>query len=149
MGVRFDCQGTAQGGVGKWGSRVLTVVVIVKRFCAFANIYRTAGFPGGSAGKESICNVGDLGSIPGLGRSSGEGNSYPLQYSSLALSKKKRKKISLCKYFLNFHKYQLNKVITRKRTSLSSCENTTRWICTKSKHSINFKILIVLASLRI
>ena len=40
-------------------------------------------FPGGSAGKESACNVGDLGSIPGLGRSPGEGNSYPLQYSDL------------------------------------------------------------------
>ena len=42
------------------------------------------GFPGGSAGKESACtNVGDLGSIPGLGKSPEEGNSYPLQYSSL------------------------------------------------------------------
>ena len=41
------------------------------------------GFPGGSAGKESTCNVGDLGSIPGLGRSPREGNGYPLQYSSL------------------------------------------------------------------
>ena len=41
------------------------------------------GFPGGSDGKESACNVGDLGSIPGLGRSPGEGNSYPLQYSCL------------------------------------------------------------------
>ena len=39
------------------------------------------GFPGGSAGKESTCNVGDLGLIPGLGRSPGEGNGYPLQYS--------------------------------------------------------------------
>ena len=39
------------------------------------------GFPCGSAGKESICNVGDLGSIPGLGRFLGEGNGYPLQYS--------------------------------------------------------------------
>ena len=39
------------------------------------------GFPGGSAGKESACNVGDLGLIPGLGRSPGEGNGYPLQYS--------------------------------------------------------------------
>ena len=36
------------------------------------------GFPGGSAGKESTCNVEDLGSIPGLGRSSREGNSYTL-----------------------------------------------------------------------
>ena len=41
------------------------------------------GFPGGSAGKESTCSVGDLGSIPGLGRSPGEGNSYPLPYSGL------------------------------------------------------------------
>ena len=40
-------------------------------------------FPGGSAGQESTCNVGDLGSIPGLGRSPGEGKGYPLQYSGL------------------------------------------------------------------
>ena len=40
-------------------------------------------FPGGSAGKESTCSVGDLGLIPGLGRSPGEGNGYPLQYSGL------------------------------------------------------------------
>ena len=40
-------------------------------------------FPGGSAGKESACNAGDLSSIPGLGRSPGEGNGYPLQYSGL------------------------------------------------------------------
>ena len=39
------------------------------------------GFPGGSDGKESACNVRDLGSIPRLGSSPGEGNSYPLQYS--------------------------------------------------------------------
>ena len=41
------------------------------------------GFAGGSAGKESACNAGDLGSIPGLGRSPGEGKGYPLQYSDL------------------------------------------------------------------
>ena len=41
------------------------------------------GFPGGSAGKESVCNAGDLGSTPGLGRSLGEGNGYPPQYSGL------------------------------------------------------------------
>ena len=38
------------------------------------------GFPGGSAGKESACNVGDLGLIPGLGRSPEEGKGYPLQF---------------------------------------------------------------------
>ena len=41
------------------------------------------GFPCGSAGKESTYNAGDLGSIPGLGGTSGEGKGYPLQYSGL------------------------------------------------------------------
>ena len=41
------------------------------------------GFPDSSVGKESACNAGDLGLIPGLGRSPGEGNNYPLQYSGL------------------------------------------------------------------
>ena len=40
-------------------------------------------FPSGSNDKESACNVGDLGSIPGLGRSPGEGHGNPLQYSCL------------------------------------------------------------------
>ena len=41
------------------------------------------GFPGGSDSKESACNAGDPGLIPGLGRSPGEGSGYPLQYSYL------------------------------------------------------------------
>ena len=41
------------------------------------------GFPGGSGGKESTCMAGDLGSIPGLGRSPGEGSGNSLQYSCL------------------------------------------------------------------
>jgi len=41
--------------------------------------------PGDSAGKESVCNAGDPGSIPGLGRSAGEGIGYPLQYSWASL----------------------------------------------------------------
>ena len=41
------------------------------------------GFPGGSDGKESTCNAGDLGLIPGLGRSSGGGHDNPAQYSCL------------------------------------------------------------------
>ena len=41
------------------------------------------GFPGGSDGKASVCNVGDPGSIPGSGTSPGEGNGNPLQYSCL------------------------------------------------------------------
>ena len=49
--------------------------------------YWGLGFPGGSAGKESICNVGGLGSILGLRRSLGEGKGYPLQYSGVDNSK--------------------------------------------------------------
>ena len=41
------------------------------------------GFPGGSEGKASACNTGDLGSIPGLGRSLEEGNGNPFQYACL------------------------------------------------------------------
>ena len=44
------------------------------------------GFPGSSAGKESVCNVGDLGLIPGLGRSPGAGNDNSLQDSCLKKS---------------------------------------------------------------
>ena len=43
--------------------------------------FTLAGFPAGSDGKESACNVRDLGLIPGFQRSSGEGDGYPLQYS--------------------------------------------------------------------
>ena len=46
-------------------------------------LFEQLGFPGGSDGKASACNAGDLGSIPGLGRSPGEGNGNPLQYSFL------------------------------------------------------------------
>ena len=42
-----------------------------------------SGFPCCSAGKESACNAGDMGLTPGLGRSTGEGKGYPLQYSGL------------------------------------------------------------------
>ena len=43
------------------------------------------GFPGGSEGKESACNAGDLGSVLGLGRSPGEANAYIFQYSCLGI----------------------------------------------------------------
>ena len=57
---------------------------ILKDFFKFGmNVIYLWGFPCGSAGKESTCNAGNLGSIPGLGRSLGEGKGYPLQYSGL------------------------------------------------------------------
>ena len=67
----------------------LCLAVDVKRINIFSSgdmLIEEGGLPlppGGSAGKESACNMRDLGSIPGLGRSRGEGNDYPLQYSGL------------------------------------------------------------------
>ena len=46
-------------------------------------LLRPISFPGGSDGKESACNAGDMGLIPGSGRSPGEGNGNPVQYSCL------------------------------------------------------------------
>ena len=46
-------------------------------------LLHSKGFPGGSVSKESACDLGDLGSIPRLGRSPGEGNGNPFQYSYL------------------------------------------------------------------
>ena len=56
------------------------------KFLDFPNIKYfliSNGFPGGSDGKASVCSAGDPGSFPGLGRSPGEGNDNPLQYSCL------------------------------------------------------------------
>ena len=52
-------------------------------FSFFWSIFIYLGFPDSSVGKESTCNAGDPGSIPGLGRSPGEGKGYPLQCSGL------------------------------------------------------------------
>ena len=51
--------------------------------CFYLLIYLLLGFCGGSDGKESTCNAGDLSLIPELGRSPGEGKGYPLRYSGL------------------------------------------------------------------
>ena len=55
----------------------------VNLFFSFYSGNFKKGFPGGSDGKASACNAGDLGSIPALGSSPGEGNGNPLQYSCL------------------------------------------------------------------
>ena len=54
-----------------------------QEFTDLTNLPSTLGFPGDSDGKASACSAGDLGSIPGSGRSPGEGNGNPLQYSCL------------------------------------------------------------------
>ena len=59
------------------------VTISYSRFSLYLRlcILSKRGFASGSDGKESACNVGNLGSLPGLGRSPGEGNGNPLQYS--------------------------------------------------------------------
>ena len=59
---------------------------VAKSQTGLSNFHFHLGFPCGSTGKESTCNAGDLGSIPGLERSSGEGKGYPVQYSGLEIS---------------------------------------------------------------
>ena len=54
-----------------------------KDFLDFTCLQIKGGFPGSSDGEEYACNAGDPGSVPGSGRSRGEGNGYPLQYSCL------------------------------------------------------------------
>ena len=74
------------------GSQLITDMVSAKflwhqgSLLIFAGPYSWKGFPAGSDGKESACKAGDLGLIPGLGRSPREGNGYPLQYSCLGNS---------------------------------------------------------------
>ena len=70
------------------------------------------GFPCGSAGKESACNAGDLGLIPGFGRSPGEGKGYPLQYSGLE----------------NSMDYTVLRV-AKSRTQLSNCHSSHNAYC--------------------
>ena len=86
MKLASDCPerktvpGSNENGTQEYGDLV-TLFTIHLTFC---DRYRfTWGFPGGSDGKESACNAGDLGLVPGSGRSLGEGSGYPLQYSFL------------------------------------------------------------------
>ena len=74
-------------GVGEGDAGPLSSSPATAAFCALHTHTHThtlsTGFPGGSGSKEFACNAADLGSIPGLGRSPGEGNGKPLQYSCL------------------------------------------------------------------
>ena len=68
--------------LGKQDHQV-TCIQLFQRDFILKEFHKSVGFPGGSDGKESACSVGDPGSIPGSGRSPGEGNGNPLQYSCL------------------------------------------------------------------
>ena len=77
----MDTAGEREGGMN-WEIRVDIYTLLCVKHIHW-------GFPGGSDGKASACNVGDPGSIPGLGRSPGEGNGNPFQYSCLENSTEK------------------------------------------------------------
>ena len=62
---------------------MLPLLVILSQINNTGYFDMAIGFPGGSDGKASACNAGDLGSIPGSGRSPGKGNGCPVQYSCL------------------------------------------------------------------
>ena len=64
-------------------SEVSAILKHLLKYLTVLQIYGSLGFPFGSAGKVSAYKAGDLGSIPGLGRSPGEGKGNPLQYSGL------------------------------------------------------------------
>ena len=84
------------------------------------------GFPGGSEVKASACNVGDLGSIPGLGRYPGQGNGNPLQYSShggkslVGYSPRGRKESDTTK-LLHFTSYSFHLLVVQLQLSAQSC----------------------------
>ena len=78
--LRFHASTAGETGyIPGWGTKIPYASWCNKKEIKFDIL----GFPGGSNGEESACNVGDLGSIPPSGRSPGEGNGYPLQYSCL------------------------------------------------------------------
>ena len=59
------------------------IIIYITGNLIYLYIYLSKDFPGGSDSEESVCNVGDPGSIPGWGRAPGEGSGNPLQYSCL------------------------------------------------------------------
>ena len=80
----------SRAGYSLWGRKELDMIEQLTLSLSHEWI---EGFPSGSDGKKSACSSGDLGLIPGLGRSPGEGKSYPLQYSQASLVAKQVKNL--------------------------------------------------------
>ena len=83
--LQYSCLENPMDG-GAWWTTVHRVTKSWTRlsdFTFFLSLHSLKELPWRLSGKESACHVGDLGSIPGLGRSPGEGKGYPLQYSGL------------------------------------------------------------------
>ena len=91
------------------------------------------GFPGGSAGKESTCNEGDLGLIPGLRRSHGERNGFPLQYPGLENSmdcivREVEKSQTRMRDFHFHQEEQLIQISEIKKDFEGKCRNCPEWM---------------------
>ena len=105
------------------------------------------GFLGVSAGKETTCNAGDLGSIPGLERSPGEGKGYPFQYSGLENSMdcivhgvaNNRTQLSYF-HFMKNNTYKREKTLTR--TVLSYGFVSRQWVAYINENQINILTVI-------
>ena len=101
------------------------------------------GFPGGTDGKESSCNVGDLGSIPGLGRSPGGGHGNPFQYSCLEDPHGQR---SLVGYSPWDHKESdTTERLTHIRGGVCVCVRV--WVCVHTRVLIRFSCVLLCATL--
>ena len=81
--VRGGCNPFSLNDMPFFDLPALDIIYLVTSWSNKWEFSSLMGFPGGSDGKESACNAGDLGSIPGLGRSPGGGHGSPLQYSFL------------------------------------------------------------------
>ena len=64
-------------------SNLILNIILQGRYYFYTHLWQMLGYPGDSDGEDSACNAGDLGLIPGSGRTPGEGNGNPLQYSCL------------------------------------------------------------------
>ena len=79
----YTVHGILQARILEWVAFPFSLNILQSSNLMLYSLWVPYGFPFGSAGKEYNHNAGDLGLIPGLGRSSGEGKGYPLQYSGL------------------------------------------------------------------
>ena len=101
--------------------QIYYTIHIMSKLYIYLCAYVFMGFPGGSDGKEGACNAGDLGSVPGLGRSSGEGNGYSLQFSCLESPMDRRAWLSIVHEVAQSWTWLSNCTHTHARTHVYVC----------------------------
>jgi len=111
--------------------------------------YYLTGFPGGSDGKESACNVGNPGSIPGLGRYPGEGNGYTLQYYLENSMDKEAWQATIHEVPKGYSPWGHKELNTTERLTLSLHFTSLRYLTTFKKSFISQNLLLSLSALLI